>query len=63
MDHYCEFDKRVVTEDGIVGVIDIYHIKSYCFGSLGVPFIERDVQLDFAEGLYPFGSETNKRVL
>ena len=52
-----------MAEDGIVGVVDVDHIKSYCFGSLGVPFIERDVQLDFAEGLYPFGSETNKRVL
>ena len=59
MYHCCELDKGVAAEDGVVGVVDVYHIESDCLCSVGVPFAERDVQLNFAEGLYSFASEAN----
>ena len=63
MNHYRELDQGIAAEDGIVGVVDVYHIESYCFCCLGVPFAERDVQFDFAEGLYSFAAEAKEWVL
>ena len=63
VDYRCKVDKGVAAENGIVGVVDVYHIEGDCFCSLGTPFAERDVQLYSAEGLYSFASEANERVL
>ena len=52
MDHGCELDECITAKDGVVGVVDVYHIESYHLCSLIAPFVERDIQLDFAEGLY-----------
>jgi hypothetical protein len=54
---------NITAENGVVGVVDVYHIEGDCFCSLGTPFAERDVQLYFAEGLYSFAFETDVRVL
>ena len=63
MDHGCELDECITAKDGVVGVVDVYHIESYHFCSLIAPFAERDIQLDFAEGLYSLAPEANERVL
>ena len=63
MDHGCELDECITAKDGVVGVVDVYHIEIYRFCSLCAPFTKRDVDLDFSEGLYPLASEANERVL
>ena len=63
MDYCCEFDQGIAAEDGVVGVVDVYHIESYCFCSLGVPFAERDVQFDFAKGLDFLSAEADEGIL
>jgi len=37
-----------MAEDGIVGVVDVDHIKGYCFGSMRCTFAECDVELYLA---------------
>ena len=63
MDCSCKLHQRVAAEDGIVGVIDVYHIEGYCFCSLRGPFAERYVELYLAEGFDSFASKANERVL
>ena len=52
-----------MTEDVVVGVVDVHHIEGYCFGSLCGPVAERDIELYLVESFDPLSSEANKRVL
>ena len=63
MDYSCKLHQGVAAEDGIVGIVDVYHIEGYCFCSLRGPFAERDVELYLAEGFDSLTSEANERVL
>ena len=62
--NYCyKFDESVAAEHSVVGVVDVHHNESYCFGSLRCPFAERDIELYLAESFDPLSSEANERVL
>ena len=63
MDYCCKFDQGVAAEDGVVGVVDVDHIENYCFGSLGYPFAESDIELYLAKSFDSLASETDEQVL
>ena len=63
MDYSCKLHQRIAAEDGIVGIVDVYHIEGYCLCSLRGPFAEHDIELYLAKGFYSFSSEANERVL
>ena len=63
MNHCCEFDQGVAPKDSIIGVVDVNHIKGYCFGSLCCSFAERDIELYLAKSFDSLASEADERVL
>ena len=63
MDHGCELDDGVAAEDGIVRVVNVYHVEGDELCPLGVPFTESDVQFDFAKGLDFLSAEADEGIL
>ena len=63
IDDCLELNDGVVTEDNIVWVGDVYHIKGYELCSLGVAFAKGHIQIYFAEGFDSFSPKANKWVL
>ena len=63
MDYCCEFDQGVAAEDGVVGVVNVDHVESSCFGSLRCTFAERDIELYLSKSFDSLASEANERIL
>ena len=56
-------DDAVAGKDGIVWVVNAYHVEGYKLCSLGVAFAKGYIQLYFAQDFDSFAPEANKRVL
>ena len=63
MDDRHEIDDGVAVEDGVVRVVDVYHVEGYGLRPLCIPFVEGHVQLSFAEGLDFLSPDAYERVL
>jgi hypothetical protein len=63
MDDRREIDDGVAVEDGVVRVVDVYHVEGYGLRPLCIPFVEGHVQLGFAEGLDFLSPKAYERVL
>lgn len=63
MDDRRKLDDDVAVKDGIVRVVNVYHIKGDELCPLGVPFAEGHVQFNFSKGLDFLSTEADEGML